>query len=83
MYFATAPATVTLSTANGKSQTFNVQAGANKLSTELTPGGYMHGTVVRDGNTIIDLKPDGFTFNPNPSSYNYNAFVAFAGANSK
>ncbi|TCD66615.1 hypothetical protein EIP91_001125 [Steccherinum ochraceum] len=83
VYFATAPATVTLSTADGKSQTFNVQAGANKLSTELTPGGYMHGTVVRDGNTIIDLKPDGFTFNPNPSSYNYNAFVAFAGANSK
>ncbi|THH27989.1 hypothetical protein EUX98_g6196 [Antrodiella citrinella] len=82
VYFATAPATVTLSTADGVTQSFNVQAGANKLSTQLTPGGYMHGTVVRNGQTIIDLKPDGYTFNPNPPSYNYNAFVAFQGANS-
>ena len=81
VYFATAPATVTLSTADGVSQTFNVQGGANKLSMQLTPGGYMHGTVVRNGQTIIDLKPDGYSFNPNPQNYNYNAFMAFAGAN--
>ena len=80
--FATAPATVTLSTADGVSQNFNVQAGVNKLSMQLTPGGYMHGTVVRNGQTVIDLKPDGYTFNPNPPDYNYNAFVAYAGANS-
>lgn len=41
----------------------------------------MHGTIARDGKTILDLKPDTYTFDSNPKTYNYNAFVAFAGSN--
>ncbi|EMD39964.1 glycoside hydrolase family 71 protein [Gelatoporia subvermispora B] len=76
--FATAPATVTLATADSTSQDFFVPAGVTKLSLQLTPGGYMQGTISRNGNTVVDLKPDNYTFNPNPPTYNYNAFVAFA-----
>lgn len=76
--FATAPATVTLYTSDSSSQTFSVEAGVNKLSTLLTPGGYMRGTVVRDGQTVLDLRPAGYTFDANPETYNYNAFTASA-----
>ena len=72
----TAPATVTLSTGNGKTQTFNVPAGMNKLSIPISAGGTMHGTIARNGKTIVDFHPQGFTFNGSPQTYNYNAFVA-------
>ncbi|KAI0761962.1 glycoside hydrolase [Trametes elegans] len=75
---ATADGSVTLETAADKSQTFDVKAGVNKLSLDLTPGGFMHGTLTRNGQTVIDLKPDGYTFNPNPDKFNYNVFVASA-----
>ncbi|GBE84927.1 glycoside hydrolase family 71 protein [Sparassis latifolia] len=75
---ATAPGTVTLSTSNSNSQTFPVDAGVTKLSIPLTPGGYMHGVLERNGGTTIDLQPADYTFNPNPLSYNYNAYVAYA-----
>ncbi|KIP05382.1 glycoside hydrolase family 71 protein [Phlebiopsis gigantea 11061_1 CR5-6] len=81
--FATAPGTVTLHTSDTTSQTFSVTAGVNKLSTNLTPGGYMRGTLARNGQTVIDFTPQGYTFDANPQTYNYNAFTAFAGANSQ
>ncbi|GJE97162.1 glycoside hydrolase family 71 protein [Phanerochaete sordida] len=79
--FATAPGSVTLYTADSAQQTFQVQAGVNKLQMPLTPGGYMRGVLERDGQTVIDLRPDGYTFDANPQTYNYNAFTAFASAN--
>ena len=76
--FATAPATVTLATSDSVSKQFSVNAGVSKLSLELTPGGYMQASLSRNGNTVVNLQPDGYSFNPNPQTYNYNAFVAFA-----
>ena len=81
--FATAPGTVTLHTSDSSAQTFAIDAGVTKLSTPMIPGGYMRATLERDGATAIDLRPDGFTFNANPPSYNYNAFAAVAGSGSQ
>ncbi|KAI0354941.1 glycoside hydrolase [Trametes cingulata] len=75
---ATADGQLTLATSDTTTQTFDVKAGVNKLSLDLTPGGFMHGTLTRNGQTVIDLKPDGYTFDPNPPAFNYNAFVASA-----
>ncbi|KAI0917175.1 hypothetical protein AcV5_007718 [Taiwanofungus camphoratus] len=77
--FATEPATVTLATSDSTSQTFAVPAGVTKLTVPLTPGGYMHGTISRNGANVIDLQPGGYTFETNPSMYNFNAFVAYSG----
>ncbi|KAG6376987.1 glycoside hydrolase family 71 protein [Boletus reticuloceps] len=72
--FAASPATVTLSTSSSESQTFDVGAGATKLSLPINPGGYMKAVLQRNGQTVIDLCPS-FSFNPSPPSYNFNAFV--------
>ncbi|KAJ3486672.1 hypothetical protein NLI96_g4080 [Meripilus lineatus] len=80
--FATKASMVTLGTTDGTTSVFEVPAGVTKLSVPLTPGGYMHGRIVRDGQAIVDLKPENYTFEANPKTYNYNAFVAFASANS-
>ncbi|KIJ64429.1 glycoside hydrolase family 71 protein [Hydnomerulius pinastri MD-312] len=72
---AASPATVTLSTSSSQSQTFNVSAGLTKLSMPIQAGGFMHATLQRNGHTSINLQPQNFTFNPNPSSYNFNALV--------
>ncbi|KAI0670819.1 glycoside hydrolase [Trametes maxima] len=77
---ATAPGTVTLATADCVSQQFSVQRGLNKVNMTLTPGGYMRGTLERNGATVIDLKPSGYKFDPNPAVYNFNAFVALGTA---
>ncbi|RPD53744.1 glycoside hydrolase [Lentinus tigrinus ALCF2SS1-7] len=77
---ATADGQLTLSSLDADSQTFDVREGVNKLSLPLIPGGYMRGVLTRGGQTVIDLKPDGFVFNPNPPAYNFNAFVANATA---
>lgn len=79
--FSTAPGTVTLSSGNGNSQDFIVQPGVTKLQLPLTPGSTMHATLTRNGQTVVDLSPKGFTFSDNPQIFNYNAFVAFAKAN--
>ena len=81
MHFASQPGTVTLHTSDSNSQTFQVQAGVNKLFMPLTPGGYMRGVVTRGSQTVIDLRPDGYTFTSSPQNYNYNAFTAFASEN--
>ncbi|KAI0061704.1 glycoside hydrolase [Artomyces pyxidatus] len=72
----TAPATVTLSTGIGAPQTFSVPAGMTKLSVPLSPGGVMHGTIERNGQTIVDFQPAGFVFQDSPQVYNFNAFAA-------
>ncbi len=74
--FATADGQVTLSTSDQTTQTFDVKAGVNKLSLPIAANGFMKATLTRNGQTVIDFKPDGFSFNPNPEKLNYNAFVA-------
>lgn len=73
--FATSPATVTLSTSSTESQTFKVGAGMTKLSLAISAGGYMEAVLQRNGQTVINLRPEGFYFNPSPPSYNFNALV--------
>ncbi|KIK99634.1 glycoside hydrolase family 71 protein [Paxillus rubicundulus Ve08.2h10] len=72
---AASPGIVTLSTSSTQSQTFNVTAGVTKLSLPIQANGFMHATLQRNGETIIDLQPQNFTFDPNPPSYNFNAYV--------
>ncbi|KAG8214499.1 glycoside hydrolase family 71 protein [Butyriboletus roseoflavus] len=73
--FATSPATVTLSTSSTESQTFQVAAGVSKLSLSISAGGSMKAVLQRNGQTIVDLQPESFYFNPSPSLYNFNALV--------
>ncbi|OAX44314.1 glycoside hydrolase family 71 protein [Rhizopogon vinicolor AM-OR11-026] len=72
---ATSPATVELSTSPTQSQTFSVPAGVSKLSISIQPGGTMHGTLTRAGQTIIDLQSTNFTFEAQPTTYNFNVQV--------
>ena len=52
-------------------------AGAFKLRMPLTgPGGQVSATLRRDGARVVGLVPSGFVFSRNPTSYNFNAFVA-------
>ena len=75
---ATAPVSVTLYTSDSAQQTFSVTAGVNKLQMPLTPGGYMRGVLSRNGETVIDFRPQGYNFTATPETYNYNAFAAYA-----
>lgn len=79
---ATSPSFVTLSTGPSSLQTFNVSSGVTKLSMPISAGGTMYGKIERGGNTIVELDPP-FTFDPTPTTYNYNAVVAFASSNQK
>lgn len=74
---ACSPGTVTLATSDTASAQLPVEAGVNYLNVTLTPGGYMRGTLKRGNTTVVDLKPGGYTFNPNPEKYNFNVFVAY------
>ncbi|KAF8798939.1 glycoside hydrolase family 71 protein [Phlegmacium glaucopus] len=76
----TAPSNVTLSTSPTTSKTFQVPAGLSKLALPITPGGIMKGTIERNGQTIVELNPNEFTFQGSPTTYNFNAFVASATA---
>jgi glucan endo-1,3-alpha-glucosidase len=75
----TQPSKITLNTTDSDVQTFNVQSGVTKLSIPLTPGGSMHGKIERNGVSVVELHP-AFTFEANPATYNFNAFVAMAAA---
>ncbi|KAI0822250.1 glycoside hydrolase [Trametes gibbosa] len=77
---ATAPGTLTLETADATRAQFAVNTGVNKLNATLVPGGYMRGTLERNGAAVVDLRPDGYTFDANPATYNFNVFVAHASA---
>ena len=50
----------------------------------LTAGSGMSATMTRNGATVLSVDPgtDAYTFNSNPQTYNFNAFVAYATANS-
>ncbi|KAF9049586.1 hypothetical protein BDZ89DRAFT_1057464 [Hymenopellis radicata] len=77
---ATAPATVTLSTSDTNSQTFDVPAGLSKLSISISAGDTMKGVIERDGDAVVELSPESFSFQGSPQTYNFNAFVASASA---
>ena len=74
---ATADGQLTL-TSGSNTQTFDVTAGVNKLSLPIQPNGSLHGVLTRNNQTVIDLQSTNYTFNPNPSAFNYNAFTASA-----
>ena len=80
---ATAPANITLSTpqpgqnaTSANIVTFAVPKGMSQLNYRLIPGNGMRATLTRAGKTVVDVNPTTYNFNPNPSVYNYNAFVA-------
>jgi glucan endo-1,3-alpha-glucosidase len=77
----TAPSNVTLTTSPTTSKTFQVPAGVTNLTLPIFPGGTLNGTIERDGQTIVQLTPTNFTFEANPPSYNFNAFVVSTTAN--
>lgn len=72
---ATSPCTVTLETSGSNSQAFQVSPGVSKLSIAISPGDSMKATLERNGDVVLTVQPHNFTFNPNPSSYNFNAYV--------
>ena len=83
MAFTTQPATVSITTASGNTQTTEVPAGVTRLSMPLAAGSGMSATMTRNGATVLSVSPgtDAYTFNPNPETYNFNAFVAYATTN--
>jgi glucan endo-1,3-alpha-glucosidase len=74
--FATQPATFTLR-AGGNAQSFSVPAGVSKVRVPSAPG-TIQGTLVRGGQTVVDVAPgaDKFAYTDAPSRYNFNAYVA-------
>lgn len=77
--FATSDATVEITTSSGTTQTTNVNAGVTKISMDLVAGSGMSAKLTRNGKTVVSLDPgSAFTFNANPETYNYNAFVTYA-----
>jgi glucan endo-1,3-alpha-glucosidase len=78
--FLTAPADVTLTTAEGVSKTFPGVAGINNFNVPLTLNGFIQGTITRASAPVLDVKPANFKFTATPPSVNFNAFVAGATA---
>ncbi|KAI0335934.1 glycoside hydrolase [Cubamyces sp. BRFM 1775] len=81
--FAAAPANATLATADTVNTTFQIDStGLYLYNTSLTPDGYMRGTLERDGEVVVDIMPppEEYTFRTDPSSYNFNVFVALGAA---
>ncbi|KAF8306265.1 glycoside hydrolase [Clavulina sp. PMI_390] len=70
------PATVTLSTSPTNSKSFNLPAGANKISIPLEAGGPLHAVVTRNGVNTVDLQSSNYTFQPTTvEAYNFNFYV--------
>jgi hypothetical protein len=61
----------------------NVEIGINMLCCPLVENGGMRAVLERNGCVVIDFRPRGFVFNPNPETYNFNAFVAMYPAQKK
>jgi glucan endo-1,3-alpha-glucosidase len=74
------PSQVTLQTSPTNSKTFSVPGGVTKLAIPISPGDIMRGTIERDGKKMVEVTTPGFTFKGNPSSFNYNYFVAGSGS---
>jgi len=78
--FASAPATLALSSGVQDSRTFEVGPGVARLSHPLADGGSMKASLFRQGKlaTELDAATTGFRFQSNPDVYNFNAFVAMS-----
>lgn len=74
------PGTVTLTTNEASSQSFDVPAGASKLFVPISAGDSMKATLSRNGATVLELSPEGFIFNGTPTAFNFNALVVQATA---
>lgn len=70
--FVPSAAAVTLS-CGSSTQTFNVHPGVNKLKIPLSPG-KMSVKMVRNGQTIIDYTPSGYTYVTNPVTCEFLSF---------
>ena len=75
---ASAPGSVTIATSPSNSKTVNVPAGLTQLSLPLKVGDTLSASLSRNGQNVVSVKPDDFTFSGNPQTYNYNAFVAMS-----
>ncbi len=75
---ATDNGTVYISTdANGaEAKSFSVNKGVNLWEVPLVPGGTMWGQLLRNGKTVFTLQPSSYRYELNPTTYNYNVFVA-------
>lgn len=71
----TLPSDVTLSCGSSQ-EVFSLPAGLIKLQLALIESCSVRASIVRNGKTVLDFFPAGFNFNTNPSTYNFNAFVA-------
>jgi glucan endo-1,3-alpha-glucosidase len=71
-------ARLTLLTSEKHSKSFKLSSGVHKISIPINPGDGVCVRIVRNGQTVLDFVPQ-FTFQGNPKSYNYNAFVASSG----
>ncbi|KAK0200013.1 glycoside hydrolase family 71 protein [Desarmillaria ectypa] len=76
--FLEQPSTVSL--VCGSSNLFwKLSSGTWKVSLPLSENCQVQVQVSRDGYNDTNLNPDGFIFNLNPSSYNFNALVGYYG----
>lgn len=80
--FATAPATIRISTSDSKADVgdVHVEGGMTKLSSPLKVGGGMKVVMVRDKKVVAVCAPVGYRFEARPGVYNFNAFVAMSEA---
>ncbi|KIY46772.1 hypothetical protein FISHEDRAFT_75298 [Fistulina hepatica ATCC 64428] len=78
--FATSTGTVTLKSGTNTAS-YSVTSGVNTVTVAQATG-TMAVNMVRNGQTIINYTPTGFTFVATPTSYNYNAWVGAATATS-
>ncbi|KAG8966466.1 hypothetical protein FRC03_011915 [Tulasnella sp. 419] len=75
LLFSKGSGTFTL-TSGSNSQTFGVVAGVNKFKMAQSVG-EVGAKLVRDSTTVFNFIPSGFTFTHSPTTYNFNAYVAF------
>ncbi|KAL4266081.1 Glycoside hydrolase family 71 [Pleurotus pulmonarius] len=73
---AKAPGMLVLSVGEERSRTIQVTAGVTQASHSLEPCKGMEARLYRGGELIVVCKPSGFSFDPHPLVYNFNAFVA-------
>ncbi|KAL8293582.1 hypothetical protein RQP46_000283 [Phenoliferia psychrophenolica] len=73
LIFATAASSVTM-TSGKTTNTFSVAAGVTHLSSPLEAGSGMSATLSQGGKTVVTLAPSSYTFNANPTTYNFNYY---------
>ncbi|KZT61188.1 glycoside hydrolase family 71 protein [Calocera cornea HHB12733] len=56
--------------------TFTVPAGVSHYKLALQEGNGMRATLQRGSTVVVDVYPTSYYFNPNPQTYNFNAYVA-------